>query len=76
MPDEAIKKMKVWRGLEMRPDGKQHAIIIATDTRKQAAELLGISLFILSQWWTETANVNDVQQALAQPYTKIDTGAI
>ncbi len=62
-----MKKLKVWGGL-LTP-GKQVRTIVATTTKKRAAELLEISLYEFNGYWCKTGNDVELKVALRKPNT-------
>jgi hypothetical protein len=61
--------MKVWSGMShYYPLGQVHTII-ATESKKKAAELLSISLYEFNQYWSETGNKEAIAAAMKKPET-------
>lgn len=58
--------MKVFGGLTF-VSGKQVRTIVAASTKKEAAELIGVSLYCFNQYWTRTGNKLEIEAALANP---------
>jgi len=63
-----MKAFKVWGGLEF-VHGKQVRTIVATYTKKRAAELLGVSMYYFNNYWTKTGNDIELEVALSEPET-------
>ena len=62
-----MKQFKVWGGLTFLR-GNQVRTIIATKTKKQASEILGISMYELNTYWCETGNKIELKVALGKPF--------
>ena len=60
------KRLKVFSGCLMH-HGKQLNTIVATHTQKEAAKLLGISLYELRNYWSETGNDIEINVATSKP---------
>jgi hypothetical protein len=63
-----MKKLKVFGGLTV-VKGKQVRTIVATTSKKKAAELVGESIHQINTWWEETGNATEVAVATAKPDT-------
>ena len=63
-----MRELKVWGGLTFL-NGKQVRTIVATRTKKRAAELLNLSAFEFREYWTDTGNETELKIALAKPET-------
>lgn len=61
-------KLKVFGGL-MIINGKQVRIIVAATSQKKAAELTGVSLAHLRDYWSVTGNAVELDVALSKPNT-------
>lgn len=58
--------MKVFSGLKFAK-GKQRRTVVAAPSRKAAAELLGLSVGHMKDYWTVTGNQLEIETAMAQP---------
>lgn len=58
--------LKVFGGLTL-VEGRQVRTIVAASSQKEAAELLGITVRHLRDYWPQTGNALEVETALAQP---------
>lgn len=58
--------MKVFGGIIFR-NGKQVRAIVATTSQKRAAELVGVSLSELRDYWSVTGNDIEMQTACSEP---------
>lgn len=61
------RRLKVFATAVMGPGHKQMRAVVATTSRKAAAELLGLSNYEASQWMTESGNEKEVDAALVVP---------
>ncbi len=53
--------------------GKQWYAVIAAFNQREAATILGDSLYSFRLFWCETANAEDIAKALATPGTLVPT---
>jgi len=60
--------LKVFGG-NIQVGGKQVRAIVATKTKKRAAELFGVSLYHFNQFCCETGNATELQVAQGNPET-------
>lgn len=74
MPDYA-KKLRVYGGLKMKSDGKQHRIVVATNSKSSLARILGVGIYIVNMWWAKTGNKMEIAEATKCPHTLVDMGA-
>lgn len=70
-----MKRLKVFGGLTF-VNGKQVRTIIATYTKKRAAELLEVNMYEFSNFWCETGNEIEVKTALEKPETIFKSSGI
>lgn len=61
-------KLKVFGGLTIK-NGKQVRTIVATTSQQKAADLVGISLGHLRDYWSVTGNPTELDVALSKPNT-------
>jgi hypothetical protein len=61
-----MRALKVFGGQMHAPGLAQVRTIVAASSKKQAAELLGVSLSEVSSWWSVTGNPAELF-ALTQP---------
>ena len=61
-----MRKLKVWGGLTFAK-GTQLRTIVATTTKKRAAEILRMSLYEFNNYWSETGNDIELETALKEP---------
>lgn len=61
-------KLKVFGGLTM-VKGKQVRTIVATTSQQKAADLVGVSVGYIRDYWAITANAIELEVALASPDT-------
>lgn len=61
-----MKRLKVYGGLTFRGT-TQHRIIVATTSQKKVAEVVGITLYEVQNYWAETGNEEELKIALASP---------
>lgn len=59
-------KLKVFGGLTIK-NGKQVRTIVATTSQQKAADLVGISLGHLRDYWSVTGNPVELELALSKP---------
>ena len=65
--------MKVWGGLitnYKRASSETHGqvkTIIAAANQREAAKIVGCSLYEFRGWWTETGNVQEIKIAMSKP---------
>jgi hypothetical protein len=67
-------KLKVWGDLLMNPKRScersgQVRSIIAAASQREAAEIIGMSLYEFRQYWAETGNKIELVAALVKPRT-------
>ena len=62
-----MAKLKVYGGLMARRGKIQVRTIIATTSKKRAAELLGVSIATLNGYWCVTGNPIETTLAMANP---------
>ena len=66
-------EMKVWGGLitnYKRASSETHGqvkTIIAAANQREAAKIVGCSLYEFRGWWTETGNVQEIKIAMSKP---------
>jgi hypothetical protein len=63
-----MRKLKVFGGLT-KANGRQVRTIVATISKKKAAELIGESIHEINVWWEETGNKTEVAVATSKPDT-------
>lgn len=61
-------KLKVFGGLIIHK-GKQVRTIVATTSQQKAADLVGVSVGHLRDYWSVTGNTVELETALAKPNT-------
>jgi len=61
--------LTTWGGNNFFVNGQQVRVIVATTTKKRAAELLGISLYELNSYFSATGNAGEIDTAEAAPET-------
>lgn len=71
-----MRKLKVYGGLISQSDGKQHRMVIAVSSKAELARILGVGMYIINNWWSETGNKKEIEEALKNPGTFVDMGAI
>lgn len=71
-----MTQLKVYGGLRFQTDGKQHRIVIALPSKTELARFLGVGMYIVNTWWSETSNSQETEKALANPRVFIDMGKI
>ena len=71
-----MRKLKVYGGLQFQSDGKQHRFVVATASKAKLAQTLGVGIYIVTTWWSETGNQQEIAKAMKTPNTLIDMGAI
>jgi len=59
----ARKKLNVWGGLVMLPEG-QTRVLVATKTQAEAAQLFGESVYHFREHMTQTFNKDEIALAL------------
>jgi len=59
------KEYKVFGG---NLDGRLHALV-AAKTKKRAAELLNISMYQMTNYFSQTGNEGDIKLAISEPET-------
>ncbi len=65
------RELRVWGTWMYFEGGQQANAVVATYTKKRAAELLKQSRHTFNQYTSETSNKFDVEEALAKPETVI-----
>lgn len=66
-----MRELKVWGTSHYYKGCQQMRAIVATRTKKKAAELLGQSMHIFNEYAAQTQNEMDLKLALAKPETVI-----
>jgi hypothetical protein len=61
--------MKVYGGHNMVRGHGQVRCIVAANNQKEAAAIVGLSLYYMRMYWSETGNKEEVAAALARPRT-------
>jgi len=66
--------MKVYGGLSFK-NGEQVRTIVAAKSAKEAAQLLGISLYHLNDYWCAAHDQNEIEVALGKPGTVFEASS-
>jgi hypothetical protein len=66
--ERGTRTLKVWGG-GISVAGKNRRAIVAASSQREAAELVGIPLNRLRDYWPVTGNAREVREAMANPRT-------
>lgn len=59
--------MKVYGG-DLFWRGKQWHVVVAANSQRRVAEITGLSLYYIRNWWCETGNDREITQAHRHPF--------
>lgn len=65
-----MRKMKVYGG-SMIKSGRENRVVIAATSWKRVAEIVGLPLGYLRNYWAVTGNDGEIAAAMAQPETMV-----
>ena len=70
-----LRKLRVYTGACFPRDhgGTQWCAVVAAYNQKDAAAIVGDSLYSFRLFWGETGNAEDIKQALDSPETLVPT---
>lgn len=70
-------KIKVYAGLVYKTGRRrQTRVLVATTSQKRVAEIVGVSLAHVRNFWSVTGNSDEIEAAMAAPETIVDRGEI
>ncbi len=70
-------RLKVWGGNTFPKGGAgQRRRIVAATTQKEAAGVVGCSIYEFRGYWVETANEAELSLAFSSPFRLIDVRAV